>query len=85
MLLDGHVWALAEYKEKQKTTVKSYLKDAISSCKIILLTNQGVHIVALAKPVTLLQQVLQACNGPHHEAVKAYFKVGCGLMNYRKF
>jgi nuclear pore complex protein Nup155 len=73
--LDGHVWAMAEYKDKHQPAGKSYQRDSINSCKVILLTNQGVHIVSLAKPVTLLQQLFQTCHGPHHEAVKAYFKV----------
>lgn len=50
------------------------LKNAKTNKKVVLLTNQGAHIIALVKPVDMLQQLLMACHGPHHEAVKGYFQ-----------
>lgn len=75
MPLDGHVWAVAEVKEKSSLTMKYPLKEAQQAKKIILLTTQGAHIVELFKSADLLQQVLQTCRGAHHDAVKSFFEV----------
>ncbi|XP_055386049.1 nuclear pore complex protein Nup154 [Condylostylus longicornis] len=72
--LDGIVWSLAEIKDKRKTTLNSMQRNAQKPKKVALLTNQGAHIVALLKPADILQQLLVACHGPHHEAVKAFFQ-----------
>lgn len=71
--LDGQVWAVAETRSRQSSLVTP-IRHAQTPRKIVLLTNQGAHIVALLKPVDLLQQLLIACHGAHHEAVKAYFQ-----------
>uniref|UniRef100_A0A1A9WLY6 Uncharacterized protein n=1 Tax=Glossina brevipalpis TaxID=37001 RepID=A0A1A9WLY6_9MUSC len=73
--LDGIVWNLAEIPDRCKANLQSLLRKAQKSKKVVLLTNQGAHIIALLKPVDLLQQLLTACHGPHHEAVKAFFRV----------
>lgn len=75
MNLDGQVWAIAEVKEKSSLTLNYPLKEALVPKKVVLLTSQGAHIVALLKPVDLLQQLLLACRGAHNDAVKAYFQV----------
>lgn len=71
--LDGQVWAVAETRHRQNSLITP-IKQAQTARKVVLLTNQGAHIVALLKPVDLLQQLLIACHGAHHEAVKAYFQ-----------
>ncbi|KAL9930126.1 nuclear pore complex protein Nup154 isoform 1-T2 [Glossina fuscipes fuscipes] len=73
--LDGIVWNLAEIPDRCKANLQSLLRRAQKSKKVVLLTNQGAHIIALLKPVDILQQLLTACHGPHHEAVKAFFRV----------
>lgn len=73
--LDGHVWAIAEVKDKSPLTLKYPLREAQIPKKIILLTNQGAHIVELFKSADLLQQVLITCRGAHHDAVKTFFEV----------
>lgn len=73
--LDGIVWSLAETPNRCKTGVQSLLRKAQLSKKVVLLTNQGAHIVSSLKPIDILKQLLIACHGPHHEAVKAYFQV----------
>ncbi|XP_055921871.1 nuclear pore complex protein Nup154 [Eupeodes corollae] len=73
--LDGIVWSLAEVKDRCKTKLTSILRNAQKPKKVVLLTNQGAHIIALLKPTDILQQLLIACHGPHHEAVKAFFQV----------
>lgn len=75
MPLDGQVWAMAEIKPKFQDNLKTTpLRNAQNPRKVVLLTNQGAHIVALLKPVDLLQQLLMASHGPHNESVKAYFQ-----------
>lgn len=71
--LDGLVWAVAETRNRQ-TALVTPIRQAQTPRKIVILTNQGAHIVALLKPVDLLQQLLLACHGAHHEAIKAYFQ-----------
>lgn len=72
--LDGQVWAMGRVKDKQLRNVTlTTLKSSQQPTKIAILTNHGIHMVSLLKPVDLLQQLLLACHGPHHEAVKAYF------------
>uniref|UniRef100_A0A336MUH0 CSON006340 protein n=1 Tax=Culicoides sonorensis TaxID=179676 RepID=A0A336MUH0_CULSO len=71
--LDGQVWDLAETRNRENALVTP-IKQAQTPRKIVILTNQGAHIVALLKPVDLFQQLLVACHGAHHEAVKAYFQ-----------
>lgn len=73
--LDGIVWSLAEMPNRCKAQLHSILRKAQKPKKVVLLTNQGAHIIALLKPVDILQQLLIACHGPHHEAVKAFFQV----------
>ncbi|XP_058986335.1 nuclear pore complex protein Nup154 isoform X2 [Musca domestica] len=73
--LDGIVWSLAEIPNRCNATLKSILRKAQKPNKVVLLTNQGAHIIALLKPIDILQQLLIACHGPHHEAVKAFFQV----------
>jgi len=57
------------------TLIKSPIANARTPKKVVMLTNQGAHIVSLLKPIDLLKQLLVSCQGPHHEAVKAYFQV----------
>lgn len=73
--LDGIVWSLAEVRDRCKAKLHSILRNAQKTKKVVLLTNQGAHIIALLKPSDILQQLLMACQGPHHEAVKAFFQV----------
>lgn len=75
--LDGQVWAVGRVKDKQqvKNVTVSTLKNTQQPTKIAILTNHGIHMLSLLKPVDLLQQLLLACHGPHHDAVKAYFQV----------
>lgn len=74
--LDGQVWAVGRIKDKQaKNVTVSTLKNTQQPTKIAILTNHGIHMLSLLKPVDLLQQLLLACHGPHHDAVKAYFQV----------
>ena len=73
--LDGIVWSLAEMPNRCNTQVQSLLRKAQKAKKVVLLTNQGAHIISLLKPIDILQQLLIACHGPHHEAVKAFFQV----------
>uniref|UniRef100_A0A1B0CAK3 Uncharacterized protein n=2 Tax=Lutzomyia longipalpis TaxID=7200 RepID=A0A1B0CAK3_LUTLO len=75
MQLDGQVCALAQIKDRDSHALTiSSIRHTYQPTKIVLLTNQGAHIVSLLKPMDLLQQLLVACRGPHHEAVKAYFQ-----------
>ncbi|XP_073824814.1 nuclear pore complex protein Nup154 [Musca autumnalis] len=73
--LDGIVWSLAEIPNRCNANLQSILRKAQKPNKVVLLTNQGAHIIALLKPIDILQQLLIACHGPHHDAVKAFFKV----------
>ncbi|KAM7353005.1 nuclear pore complex protein Nup154 [Cochliomyia hominivorax] len=72
--LDGIVWSLAEMPDRCKTQLQSILRKAQKPKKVVLLTNQGAHIISLLKPVDILQQLLISCHGPHHDAVKAFFQ-----------
>ncbi|XP_023298970.2 nuclear pore complex protein Nup154 [Lucilia cuprina] len=72
--LDGIVWSLAEMPDRCKAQLQSILRKAQKPKKVVLLTNQGAHIISLLKPVDILQQLLIACHGPHHDAVKAFFQ-----------
>lgn len=73
--LNGQVWAIAEVKDPSLDhALVTPIRTARSFKKIVLLTNQEAHIVVLIKPMGLLMQLLSACNGPHHEAVKSYFQ-----------
>ena len=75
MPLDGQVWAIAEVKDKTALTLNFPLKEAQTSKKVVLLTSQGAHIVALLRPVDLFQQLLHSCQGAQNDAVKAYFQI----------
>lgn len=75
MHLDGQVWAVAEVKDKSALTLTYPLKESQAAKKVILLTTQGALIVELLKPADLLQQVLLASHGAHHDAVKAFFEI----------
>lgn len=74
MQLDGQVWAIEEVETQKSTTCNSLIRTEQMPRKIVLLTNQGAHIVALLKPIDFLRQLLVSCNGAHHEAVKSYFQ-----------
>ncbi|XP_061397239.1 nuclear pore complex protein Nup154 [Musca vetustissima] len=73
--LDGIVWSLSEVPNRCNANLQSILRKAQKPNKVVLLTNQGAHIIALLKPIDILQQLLIACHGPQHEAVKAFFQV----------
>lgn len=72
--LDGQVWAIAEVKDKP-SALACNLKDNRAAKKVVFLTTQGAIIAELLKPTDLLQQVLLASNGAHHDAVKTFFEV----------
>lgn len=73
--LNGQVWAIAEVVDHTNHgKLVNPLRNAKTNKKVVLLTNQGAHIIALVKPVDMLQQLLLACHGPHHEAIKGYFQ-----------
>ncbi|EDV98990.1 GH13295 [Drosophila grimshawi] len=72
--LDGIVWSMAEVNDPIVPKTTSMLYNARTPRKIVLLTNQGTHIVELFKSAQILQQVLLACKGPHHAAVKMFFQ-----------
>lgn len=72
--LDGVVWGMAEVQEPCAPLLKSPLNSARHSRKVALLTNQGTHIIELLKMADVLMQILQYCNGPHHEEVKMFFQ-----------
>lgn len=73
--LNGQVWGVADViEERPNEKVSNVLTIAKNEKKVVLLTNQGAHVVALKKQVHLLQQLLIACHGAHHEAVKGYFQ-----------
>lgn len=77
--LQGQVWSVAEVRsskplDSSELQLVNPMSNAKTNRKVVLLTNQGAHIVAIVKPVYMLQQLLLACHGPHHESVKAYFK-----------
>lgn len=74
--LDGQVWDIAEVQ----THYPGNLRENFSTTyhkpnRIVMLTNQGVHITDLLKPLNILQQILLACHNPHHDAVKTYFQI----------
>uniref|UniRef100_A0A182NTM8 Nucleoporin Nup133/Nup155-like N-terminal domain-containing protein n=1 Tax=Anopheles dirus TaxID=7168 RepID=A0A182NTM8_9DIPT len=71
--LDGQVWAVADVKRKDRVSVTTPLRAAQQPRKVALLTNQGVHVVSVLRPVDILQQLLVGCHGPQSEAVRAYF------------
>lgn len=76
MPLNGQVWGLAEVRDiASEKALITPLKLARTNKKIVLLTNQGAYVVALVKPMGLLLQLLAACHGPHHDAVKGYFQI----------
>ncbi|ALC39288.1 Nup154 [Drosophila busckii] len=72
--LDGLVWSLADLKDTAVPKTTSLLYNARTPSRIVLLTNQGTHIVECLKAAHLLQQLLVACKGPHHESVKMFFQ-----------
>lgn len=74
--LDGQVWAIDEIKStgNEDSSLQMPLKLERTNSKIVLLSNQGAYIVSLVKPMGLLMQLLTACHGPHHDAVKNYFQ-----------
>lgn len=71
--LDGQVWAIGEIKTRKSNTFDSLIKTAQTPRKVVILTNQGAHIVALLKPADFLRQLLISCHGAHHDAIKAFF------------
>lgn len=74
MPLNGQVWSIAEMGSDNSSAVVSPLQNAKTNKKVVLLTNQGVQIISLVKPMNMLMQLLLACHGPHHEAIKGYFQ-----------
>lgn len=73
--LDGQVWAIAEIKSiDDGNSLNMPLKNDRTNTNIVLLTNQGAYVVALIKPMGLLMQLLTACHGAHHDAIKNYFQ-----------
>lgn len=75
MPLNGQVWSIAEMgNDLNSSALVSPLQSAKTNKKVILLTNQGVQIIALVKPMHMLMQLLLGCHGPHHEAIKGYFQ-----------
>lgn len=72
--LDGIVWSMAELSDSIDANTTSMLYNARTPRKVVLLTNQGTHIVELLKAVHFLQQLLVTCKGPHHETVKMFFQ-----------
>lgn len=75
LVLDGQVWAVADNKKKAKGVLKdSNLLNSRHPREVVLLTNHGAHIVTLLKPIDMLKQILLACRGPQHDAVKSYFQ-----------
>ncbi|KAL5281513.1 NUP155 family protein [Megaselia abdita] len=73
--LDGIVWDVAEFSSTQRSTLKSALRIEQIIKKIVLLTNQGVHILTLQKPIDILQQLLTMCGGPHNDLIRDFFRV----------
>lgn len=74
--LDGQVWAIAEIKPTDDgKSLNMPLKNDRANTKIVLLTPQGAYVVSLIKPMGLLMQLLTACHGAHHDAIKNYFQV----------
>lgn len=73
--LDGIVWDVAEFSSSQRNALKSALRTEQMIKKIVLLTNQGVHILTLQKPIDILQQLLTMCGGPHNELIRDFFRV----------
>ncbi len=74
MPLNGQVWSMAEMGSDNVSSTHSPLQHAKTNKKVILLTNQGVQIISLVKPMHMLMQLLLACHGPHHDAIKGYFQ-----------
>lgn len=73
--LDGQVWAIDEVRtDESDGSLAMPLKAERTNTKLVLLSNQGTYIVSLVKPMGLLMQLLTACHGPHHDAVKHYFQ-----------
>ncbi|XP_075151882.1 nuclear pore complex protein Nup154 isoform X2 [Haematobia irritans] len=77
--LDGVVWSLAEIPNRCNGELQSLLRKAQKPNKVVMLTNNGAQIITLLKPIDILHQLLISCQGPHHEAVKAYFQVQGGI------
>lgn len=74
--LNGQVWSIAEMKGIFEHEMHiNPLKGDRANKKIVSLTNQGAYIIALIKPVGLLKQLLLSCHGPHHDAIKNYFRI----------
>lgn len=73
--LDGIVWDVAEFSNSQSSTLKSVLRMEQMIKKIVLLTNQGVNILTIQKPIDILQQLLTMCGGPHNDLIRDYFRV----------
>lgn len=71
--LNGQVWGIAE--DPSDRAFVTPLQTARTPKKIVLLTNQETYIIALIKPMGMLTQLLSACHGPHHDAVKSFFQI----------
>ncbi|KAH8397600.1 hypothetical protein KR215_001922, partial [Drosophila sulfurigaster] len=72
--IDGIVWSLAELKDSIVPNITSILHNLRTPRRVVMLTNQGTHIVELLKAAHMLQQLLVSCKGPHHESVKMFFQ-----------
>ncbi|KAH8377789.1 hypothetical protein KR093_007134, partial [Drosophila rubida] len=72
--IDGIVWNLAELKDSIVPSITSILHNLRTPRRVVMLTNQGTHIVELLKAAHILQQLLISCKGPHHESVKMFFQ-----------
>lgn len=73
--LEGQVWGIAEIPQNLSDGIYGPLQLAKNPQRVVLLTNQGAHIIAIMKPVDLLKQILLSCNGAQHDAVKSYFQI----------
>lgn len=74
MQLSGQVWGIAALKDTTAPWVNP-LRMARTNQRVALLTNQGVHIIALVRPMGMLRQLLLKCHGPQHDAIKAFFQM----------
>lgn len=74
--LNGQVWGIAELNDASESyALVNPLRVSRTNKRIVLLTNQGAHIIALVKPMDMLKQMLIQCHGPHHDAIKGYFQI----------
>lgn len=70
--LSGQVWSIAAATSTTRSA-PSIADTTMSADRVVLLTNQGTHVVAMQRPVHMLRQLLAKCSGPNHDAVRAFF------------